>query len=314
MLDDKSEKSAADSSGSTRIREGRRMRKRTSVGLWVGLVAVAVAGYDYTVFRQLNSQLPPLSGAVNSLVRMGGRVDSVEAKLQAWTGDREALVRRMAALDRRVGSGLRLARKQSEELVARAQLRMEQELDKRAQVIEARLTRFESNQEAGEVRLAQLQQEVANVRQEIAAVRTDTERELVGLRQEQVQSQTKLETIANQIDRRRVDFEVAKNETRELTPEISLRVTHTDARYQRYQGWMWYEPDRRTLWIADQAVQQPVALRPKHGGEPCELVVTRVDRHGVVGYVLVPVPAVAGSDATVSTAAEEDGLARHGDS
>jgi len=306
LLDDKGEKSAADSSGSTRIREERPRHRRTSVGLWVGLVAVAVAGYDYAVFRQLNLQLPPLSSAVNSLAGMGGRVESVEAKLQAWTGDREALVKRMAALDRRVGSSLRLAKKQSEELVAQAQLRMEQELDKRAQVIEARLTRFESNQQAGEVRLAQLQQDLANVRQEIVAVRTDTERELASLQQQQVQSQTKVETITNQIDRRRVDFETAKNETRELTPEISLRVTHTDARYQRYQGWMWYGPDRRTLWIADQAVQQPVALRPKHGGEPCELVVTRVDRYGVVGYVLVPV--AAGSEATVSGTAGEDGL------
>src|SRR5712692_3533153 len=286
MLDNRSEKSAANSSGSTPIREVRAVRKRTSVGLWVGLVAVVAAGYDYAIFRQLNLQRPPLSGAVSSLAGMGGRVDSVEAKLQAWTGDRETLVKRMAALDRRVSSSLRLARKQSEELVAQAQLRMEEELDKRAQVIEARLTGFESNQEAGEVRLAQLQQEVANVRQEIVAVRTDTEHELAGLRQQQVQSETKVETIANQIGRRRVDFETAKNETLELTPEISLRVTHTDARYQRFQGWMWYGPDRRTLWITDQAVQQPVALRPRPGGEACELVVTRVDRYGVVGYVL----------------------------
>lgn len=312
-LNDKDEKAnPKDSAGSIRIHEAAPMRKRTPAGLWAGLVALAialvvVAKYDYSMLGQHNSQLAQLPGVVNSLAQVGTRVDNAEAKLQAWMAERDALVRRVAVLDRKVSSALRLTRKQTQELVAQVQSRMEQELDTRAQAIEARLIRFESNQDAEDVQLAQLQEEVANVRQEMATVRTDTERELASLRQQQTQSQSKLETIASRLDRQRVDFEVAKNEVRELTPEISLRVTRTNASYQRYEGWMWYEPDRRTLWIADQGVQQPVALRPKQGGEPYELVVTRVDKNGATGYLLVP--AASTLDTKMSFAAQDGGLA-----
>jgi hypothetical protein len=312
-LNEEDEKaSLKDSPGSIRISEGAPMHKGTPAGLWAGFILLAVAlavvaKYGYSMWGQHSSQLAQLPGLVNSLARVGTRVDNAEAKLQAWMAERDDLVRRVAVLDRKVSSTLRLARKQTQELVAQVQSQMQHELDTRAQAIEARLTRFESDQDAERVQLAQLQEEVANARQEIATVRTDTDRELASLRQQQAQSQGKLETIATQLDRQRIDFEVAKNEVRELTPEISLRVTRTNASYQRYEGWMWYEPDRRTLWIADQGVQQPVALRPKQGGEPYELVVTRVDKNGATGYLLVP--AGGTSDTKASFAAQDGQLA-----
>jgi len=312
-LNDGSEKPhPGDPSSGSRINEARPTRKRTAAALWGSVVAVivawiAVAGYGYFILRQHNLQLAKLPSVVNSLTRMQARVDNAEARLQGWMAERDALAKRVAVLDRKVNSVLRLARRQTQELIAQAQGRIEQELDERTQLIDARLTRFESDQHGEDTRLAQLQEEVANVREEMAAVRKDAEQELASMQQQQTQSQAKLDGIANQLDRQRVDFELAKNETRELTPEVSLRVTHSDAKRQRYRGWLWYHPDHRLLWIADQGVQQPVVLRPKHGSEPYELVVTSVKKSSFAGYLLVP--AVASSETRVAAAAREEGLA-----
>ncbi len=284
----------AGTSGNAQRQEAEYLHKRTTGRLWATLVALAVAlslvaAYDYSIFQRHNAQLTQLSGLVDAFAGMGKRLDTAEATLRAWTADRDSLFERLRKLDYKVNSDFRLARKHAEELTAQLEERVQDQIDEREYLVDARLSKVESNQEANGARLAQLQEEIANFRQEIAAVRRDTGRDLANLSQKQIQSQGKLEAIVHQLDRQRVDFEVAKNDTQELVPGISLRVLRTNVSYQRFEGWLWFLADQRTLWIENQGAQQPVMFRGKQGGEPYELVVTGVNKKGVVGYLLLPV-------------------------
>jgi LPXTG-site transpeptidase (sortase) family protein len=87
---------------------------------------------------------------------------------------------------------------------------------------------------------------------------------------------------------RRVAFSVSANHSRELTPGISLGLNRIDAAYQRVNGWMWVMPDRRTIWLRDQSVRQPVIFYRYQDGRKIELVITRVTKSSVAGYLLLP--------------------------
>lgn len=273
-----------------------------SGALWAVLTVLAVAlavvaGYDYSVFRRHNVQLAQLPGVVDSLTGVSKRLADSEAKLSAWSTQQDALGERVSRLETKVTASLHAARKQTQVMMAQ----FREELNQRTQVIDARLSRVESANQAEHAELAKLQEQIIGARQEIASTRQEIDGvrsgELASLGQQETQSQKKLEAISNQLDRQRVDFEVAKNETRELVPGISLRILRTNASYQRFAGYVVFVPDSRTLWIPDQGVQQPLAFRRKEGGEPYELVVTGVNKRSVAGYMLIPTTAPEGARA-----------------
>jgi hypothetical protein len=85
----------------------------------------------------------------------------------------------------------------------------------------------------------------------------------------------------------RVDFELGVNHNKELAPGVSLLVSHTDIGRQRYDGLLSVEPDKRT-WVHDQGIQQLVVFFSGRDRRPGKLVVTRVTKYSVIGYVLVP--------------------------
>ena len=97
-----------------------------------------------------------------------------------------------------------------------------------------------------------------------------------------------LDTLSQQFERRRVDFELAKNQNQEIVPEVALTVTGVDVSYQRINGWLRLAPDGRTLWVRGQGIQQPVIFYTQQDSRPYELVFTRVTENGAVGYLLVP--------------------------
>jgi len=270
--------------------------KRTSKALWavVALLALALAGvtgYGYLIVRQNGIALSQLPGMTQLLGTLQSRMDTTEARLRDVTGDWATLAQQVAALGTKTRSSLENARKHTEELVLQEQERIEEEIAERDQAINARLVQVESKQNAENERLAQVQdwvqKNLEGVRQEIATQREDSGRNLKALRQDVDQSRGDLQNLARKVEPQRVDFEVAKNKERELVPGISLTVTRTDARYQRFDGYLDLLENSRTLWLSKVAVQQAVPFYLKQGGQPYDLVVTTVNQDGVVGYLLV---------------------------
>jgi chaperonin cofactor prefoldin len=206
---------------------------------------------------------------------------------------------RMQKVETRMGGTLRTARQQTRELVGQAEQRLQAELDRRSAATDARLSEIEAGQQAQQARLAKVQAEVSSVRQEmtqqLAQARQETGHDLASLGQRVTdldqqtdQSRSRLDALHRQLDRQRTDFEVAKNHSRELAPGVSLGITKTNTSYRRFSGWVWLMPDRRTLWVRNQNVQEPVIFYHKKDSRPSELVITNITKDSVVGYLLMP--------------------------
>jgi hypothetical protein len=86
---------------------------------------------------------------------------------------------------------------------------------------------------------------------------------------------------------KRVDFEVTKNHGTTVAPGIQVQVNSTDVSYQRVNGSV-LASDGHTTWLRQLKVQEPVFLTSFADGRTRELVITRVNKNGAVGYVLVP--------------------------
>ena len=201
----------------------------------------------------------------------------------------------MSVLEGRVTSDLRAVRKQTRELLAQQQRKIQAEIDSRTQGLQARVTRIESGQESQQARVARLEQELAEARQEnarqLALLQQDrdrVDRTLTDLDQRVEGDKHELAAVHSTIDRRRVDFEAGINHSRELAPGITLQVNHTNVGYQRFEGWVFLMPDRRTIWVHNQSVQRPVEFYSREDGRARELVITRVTKYSVVGYLLLP--------------------------
>ena len=127
---------------------------------------------------------------------------------------------------------------------------------------------------------------------------------LAGVDQRSSQSTTDLESVHRKIDQERTGFELAVNHDRELAQGVNLNVSHTDVLHQRFDGWIWLLPDHKTISIHSRGVQQPLTFYSQGDERPRELVITRVTKYTVIGYILQPRPnGTVPSDSAPDTAA-----------
>lgn len=273
-----------------------RLRRR---GWLAGVAMLAIlaglAAYSYPLWKNQAEQLDRLPGMQQSLTAIGQRVDAAEQKLSTWASAQSGWIERLGTLEKKVSRNLLAARKQAEDLAAQVhqvQQTLQAELTRRAEEMEARLSWLETSQETDRIRLAKMEEEIGNVRQEttrkLAQFRQETGRDLERLDQETEHNGRDIDSLSQRLDRSRVSFEVTKNRTQELVPGVSVTITRTDVSYQFAKGWIRLVPEGRTLWLVSQNIRQPVFFYRDQGERPYELVFTRVAKDGVVGYLLVP--------------------------
>ena len=266
--------------------------------IWVAFIlllagSVAAAIHGYRILRSENLQLALLPEFVTSNSVLGGRLDVIEARFQAWSENWNGLTVRVGKLESRMNARYNDARKYSEQLTAQVENRVQEQLDERAYLVDNRLHQLEAGQESESAQLASLRDELAATKQqlaqEIAAVREQSARELASVREQVEGNRRDVAAVNRRLDQQRVDFEASKGVTTELADGISLHVAHTDARFQRFKGWVSLVPEGRTLWVEDQGIQRPIVFFRSQEGARCELVVTRVAEDSTVGYLLLPV-------------------------
>jgi len=263
--------------------------------LWCALAVLALAliaesAYSYHALRKGKiAQIPDILQSVTTLT---GRMAAVEAEFPALETKWDSLADGVVRLNRKVDSTLRTTRRQTQELVAQAEGRLRDEMDRQAKVVDARLTQVESNQREDHTRLArlneQLEKEVATLRSELATTQEGTNRGLAGLHQEVSQNEDSLHNLTQQLHRERVPFEVAKNSPTEITPGVSLTILKTNTSYQRFRGYVSLTAQGQTLWLENLGAHESLDLYPRDAHHPYSLIITRVNPHGVVGYLLVP--------------------------
>ena len=81
-------------------------------------------------------------------------------------------------------------------------------------------------------------------------------------------------------------FQLDKHHSTQLAAGLWIGVDETDASNQQVNGWLWIMPDRRTVWLRDQAADDPLVFF--QNGERRELYIAKVTDSSVSGYVLLP--------------------------
>jgi peptidoglycan hydrolase CwlO-like protein len=274
----------------------RREGGRGSGGTWVALVLLLalLAGaiyYGYGTLQDANIQLSAIPTMLKSLTTVDGRLSDVESQLSAWSRNWQDLTGRMTEMQKKINVDYAKARKHAEVLTAQLTSQvhdLQQQIDARDQAVDARLGQLDETQKASQERIAQLQQQLADARQELASLRNETNGDLATLHQHVAGNDQELGRLNNEVERRRVNFELSKNQITNLSAEVTMDLTATDLRYQHYSGWVYFEPDRRYLWIRQQGVMQPVVFYDAQKSKQYEVVVTAVREGSAVGYLLVP--------------------------
>jgi hypothetical protein len=294
------------------IESEHRGQSRTLWGLVV-LLAVALGAltyYGYDMVKNQNAQITQLFGSQGTLSTLGQRADAAESKLHDLAGGWQDVGQRVTKLEGRVVVDARDTRRYADTLVQRLHQQITAEMDARTAPLEAKLSQLESEQADQRAKMAQTE---ANLRQEISSVREENGRDLSGVRQQEETNARDVNTLSHKFDQERIDFEMAKGQNKELLPGIELRIRGMNPAYQRYHGALWLLQDRRTVWLRDQSVHEPVRFFHKDGGGPYELVVTDVTKKAVVGYLLAPAVksnASAGALVGQQTQASNDNSAR----
>lgn len=258
----------------------------------LGLVLAGITWYGYSEGQKYNHWLTRLPGMDSSLHAVSQRLQTAEEQLQSRAQEWASLLPRVADVEKKVSSNLRLAQDYARTQANEVHRQFVRELDNHTEWIQARLLQVESNQESERAQVGQLQQEIADARretaQQIAQVRREVRSSFDILNLQAALDRRVLTDLAGQIEQRRVDFELVKDQRRELVPGVSLTVNRTDVRYQRVKGWLQLVPDGRTLWVRDQGILQPLFFFKQEDSRPYEVVFTRVTPDSVIGYVLVP--------------------------
>jgi hypothetical protein len=262
-----------------------------SVALWMTVaILTAVLGalvyYGYRTAKTQDLRITQIFGNQGAVNTLSQRADAAETKLHELANDWQGIGQRITKLEGRVAADVRETRRYAETLTQQLHQQITAEMDTRTSTLDARLRQIESEQAAQRAQAAQAE---ANLKQDISAVREENGRDLSGVRQQEAANARDVTALSQKLDRQRIDFEMAKGQTKELVPGISLRVRGMNPAYQRYHGELWLLQDHRTVWLRDQSVHEPVRFFHKDGGEPYELVVTDVTKKAVVGYLLAPV-------------------------
>src|SRR6266568_3011383 len=268
--------------------------KRTGlVTLLLLLILAVVVWYNFPTLQtdyQSLSQFPATKELVKTL---GQQESATEAQLRELMGNWDGLQTRLATLDHKVGSGLAAARKHSEELIAQARGQFEQELNDRTQAMNARVDGVESEQAETRKELAQakdqLQKEVATLREQVGQRQDNTDQAVRDIQDQVGQGQKGLNSLAQEVHRQRVDFEVSENRSVELAPGVSLTVLKTNVSYQSFDGFLSLTNEGRTVWLSNVGISKAIGFYPtKQAHRSFDLVVTTISRKGVVGYLMVP--------------------------
>jgi len=262
-----------------------------TAALWViVMILAAVLGalvyYGFRTVRTQDLRITQIFGNQGAWSTLAQRADAAETKLHDLAGNWQDMGQRVTRLEGRVALDVKETRRYAETLTQQLHQQMIAEMNARTSPLDARLRQLESEQAEQRAQMTQVE---ANLKQDISAVRDENGRNLSGIRQQEETNARDVSAISQKLDRERIDFELAKGQTKELVPGISLRIRGMNPEYQRYHGALWLLQDHRTVWLRDQSVHEPVRFFHKDGGEPYELVVTDVTRKAVAGYLLAPV-------------------------
>lgn len=278
--------------------------KTRSLWATLGLLLVLLAGasiYGYLTLQDVRIELSQVPGMLKSMSDVNGRLGTAEFELRSLIQKWESLDSRLTKLNRRVNVDFRQAQSHAEKLTAQLEQRLTAQWNTREAVMNARLQELETREQGDRTRLARFEDEVSRLRQDLASADENSNRQLTILNRRVGDNQQGLAHLAGRLETERVDFELAKGHVEDPTPDISVKLSSTDVRHQRFSGWVFFLPDGRTLWVHNQDVQRPIIFYSRQDGQRYEVVMTRIAKNSATGYLLLS----GGKPSGAQTSAED---------
>jgi DNA repair exonuclease SbcCD ATPase subunit len=271
------------------------------------LLAVAV-WFIYPIWTGQEKAVADIFGLQTVAGALGERMSSAEASLGKMTKGFPALADRMSQLE----SNLQTARDQAQAAATQVGQRIRADLNQSIKAVQSRVSGLESNQRESSERVTQLQEQVAGLQREITAMREEasaatvrikelneaeqtSNRELSGLNDRVVTNQTALNTLANRVDRKRIDFEVSSRQAKEVAPDLYLTLTHADTGKQEVDATLKLGEDAGYVTIRGQGIRKPVLFHMPDEKRAIELVFTQISKNGASGYLMMPMPPTSAS-------------------
>jgi predicted nucleic acid-binding Zn-ribbon protein len=293
-------------------------RRHRFLSAAVILLTAVIAGltwYAYPLLTNQGASLARLSGIEPLVNALGVELKNSDSKLADLSKNHEDLRQQMDKLGHELRARLVSAKQQTSDATAAMMRNIETELEAQTSKLRDQIASLESTRDTDRRRIGSVQQdlnqlraEVARQAEELAATRrqmdgnrSSTDQQLADLQESERRNRTDVDQIANNLAVERVSFEVSKGHSQELAPGISLKLTGTDVSFHRVSGWMWVMPDRRTIWLQSQSVQEPVVFYGLEDGKKRELVITQVARNSAVGYLILPKAAQANPAAAATS-------------
>jgi hypothetical protein len=168
--------------------------------------------------------------------------------------------------------------------------------------MEARFRQLEEQRQAEATRSAELERNVADLNEKLAAVTSDlntvqasskraqqsAEKDSVEIRRELQRTGDRVSQVANFQNRRRERFEVVPGREQEIAPGMLLYISKVEPRYRRFKGWLRLTETGTTLWMRDESVLQTVSFHAGKGALQHDIVVTDMSKGSVAGYLIFP--------------------------
>ena len=294
----------------------RRHHFLTGACILLAAAIVGIAWYAYPMVQadaslhNLPSVTQRLSGAVDAA---GDRLKEAEAKLADSLSTQQSLRGQVTDIGRSLHARIETVSQQASQSVEDTYHKLQAQIETEMQAqterlanVNQRVSGLESSREADQGQIAQLKQELNQVREQaeqrsgrqssdLAQVRRQMEEsrssqgeQLAALMRDQERDRRSIDAVSDQIAVRKIPFEATKNHSRDLGEGISLYIDNTDTMYRRVSGWMFVASDHRYLWLRNQSVQEPVIFYGYQDGKKRELVLTNVTNNSVTGYLLLP--------------------------
>ena len=243
----------------------------------LSVLTVGSLGFGYATSRSLKNNQAAYEDQINLLTRRLDTNDQVYADLKGQfqvSSDKLGLTQRDLARARRLAGNIQKEQKAAVTQLSDAieQKASTEELNRLQEESAARFSNLNSN-------IAGTQRDLDATKEALAGTRDELGGLIAGNREE-------LTALARRTDRDYFEFALAKKGARQKIGSVMIELRKVDSKRNLYTVRLAY--DDKWTEKRNKSINEPVYFYPVGAPQPLELVINKIDKRGITGYISTP--------------------------